>query len=203
MKSCPSCGSENKIAEFICNSCEKIQLVSDNRISIFSLFNLKPTLEVDKKSLEKKYFELIAMNHPDNVKLSAERSIAEANTSLLNSAYEILQSPLRTCEYILNEMTKSQENNISTDTDMSEIFSLQNELNNIQDDYEIFKQKIANLHNFTLSKVKENIISKNVISAQQHMSKLKFLDSILQKTRAKAFALESKNAIQGYAAPAA
>lgn len=163
----------------------------------FAIFDLKPSLDVDKNNLDKKYAELIAQNHPDrfvNKPLKLKQK-AESKTAEINNAYKILSSPYAICQYMIDEMSKGcslDEGIVSEDDFISETMMLHSELHGLRSakDCEQFRTKIINLHHLTFTQVKKSIIDKNLSAAQRHMNKLKFLEKILKQIRNKHFELE-------------
>ena len=69
----------------------------------FALFSLEAGFSIDLNTLESAYQVKISKFHPDNfvTKNDKERSIALQNTSLINTAYETLKSPLLRATYLL------------------------------------------------------------------------------------------------------
>lgn len=62
----------------------------------FVLFEIEPAFNIDLNALEKKYIELSRQFHPDINKGQAKNIIN------INKAYEILKSPLKRAEYLLD-----------------------------------------------------------------------------------------------------
>ncbi len=69
----------------------------------FQLFATEQKFSVDKKQLTKKYQQLIQQFHPDKFvnNPDKEKSKALQNTSLLNTAYQILTDDLSRASYLL------------------------------------------------------------------------------------------------------
>ena len=69
----------------------------------FALFSLKSDFSIDLADLESAYQLQISQFHPDKfaTKSEREKSIALQNTSLLNTAYNTLKSPLKRATYLL------------------------------------------------------------------------------------------------------
>jgi len=70
----------------------------------FQLFDLETSFFVDDKALNKAYQAQVTRFHPDNfaTKSQAEKLQALQSTSLLNSAYTALKTPLNRASYLLN-----------------------------------------------------------------------------------------------------
>jgi len=70
----------------------------------FQLFDLETSFFVDDEALNKAYQAQVTRFHPDNfaTKSQAEKLQALQSTSLLNSAYTALKTPLNRASYLLN-----------------------------------------------------------------------------------------------------
>ena len=70
----------------------------------FELFDLETSFFVDDEALKKAYQAQVTRFHPDNfaTKSQAEQLKALQSTSLLNSAYVALKTPLNRASYLLN-----------------------------------------------------------------------------------------------------
>ncbi len=69
----------------------------------FELFSLDVDFAIDLTKLEQTYQSQISIFHPDNfvTKTDKEKTIALQNTSLINTAYDTLKSPLLRTTYLL------------------------------------------------------------------------------------------------------
>jgi molecular chaperone HscB len=70
----------------------------------FELFDLKTSFFVDDEALKKAYQAQVTRFHPDNFvnKSQSEQLKALQNTSVVNSAYTTLKTPLDRASYLLN-----------------------------------------------------------------------------------------------------
>jgi len=70
----------------------------------FELFDLETSFFVDDEALKKAYQAQVTRFHPDNFtnKSQSEQLKALQNTSLVNSAYTALKTPLNRASYLLN-----------------------------------------------------------------------------------------------------
>jgi len=70
----------------------------------FELFDLETSFFVDDEALKKAYQDQVTRLHPDNfaTKSQAEKLQALQSTSVLNSAYTALKTPLNRASYLLN-----------------------------------------------------------------------------------------------------
>jgi len=69
----------------------------------FELFDLEAAFEIDVQALSQAYQTQVSKFHPDKFasKGSSEQLQALQNTSLINSAYDALKSPLERASYLL------------------------------------------------------------------------------------------------------
>lgn len=197
MRLCSACNHRNEKTEFFCAGCNRLQEIElGDDVSIFSIFTLQPSLDIDKEQLNKEYSILISKMHPDLFINSdeQEKNIAEKNTSLINQAYKTLSSDVGICDYILSGMSK--ENDITQDDDeyILETMNLSQELHNISNtkDCEQFKARILFMRQANLSKVKDNIVTRSPQQASKYMARLKFIDRILHNLEGKEQILKSK-----------
>jgi molecular chaperone HscB len=84
-----------------CPHCSKIQPPSGG--TYFSVFGLKPQLNIDLPALEAEFHRLSRKLHPDRFARASdpEKQWSLADTALLNDAYRTLKEPLRRTEYLL------------------------------------------------------------------------------------------------------
>ncbi len=89
--------------EHFCNHCEKIQPDRPG-IDYFVFFGLPRKLKIDLADLEKRFYNLSRMLHPDNFYRSneVERQLSLDKSAELNDAYRTLKDPVLRAEYLLN-----------------------------------------------------------------------------------------------------
>jgi len=104
----------------------------------FELFDLKTSFFVDDEALKKSYQAQVMRFHPDNfvTKSQAEQLQALQNTSLVNSAYTALKTPLNRASYLLNlgniNPFDEKDTNMDADFLISQI-ELREQLENIKE----------------------------------------------------------------------
>src|SRR5437016_7128814 len=90
---------------------------------------LPPRLNLDSSSLQQTFYELSRNYHPDfyQTKTPEEKSLSEAATAMINTAYETLNDPIRRVEYLLalEGMTAEQGNSKPAIGLFEEILSVQ------------------------------------------------------------------------------
>jgi molecular chaperone HscB len=65
----------------------------------FDVFGLEPSYSIDLKALDRAYFDLQKIHHPDKKTIEDDGSI---NASLINAAYQTLKSPVGRAEALLH-----------------------------------------------------------------------------------------------------
>lgn len=101
---CWSCSIGHNDNTLFCPYCSKIQPPPGG--DYFSVFGLKPKLNLDLPALEAEFHRLSRKLHPDRFARAAEneKQWSLADTALLNDAYRTLKDPLRRTEYLLKLM---------------------------------------------------------------------------------------------------
>jgi molecular chaperone HscB len=98
---CWSCSISHVESTLFCPHCSKIQPPPGG--DYFSVFSLKPRLNLDVAELEHEFHRLSRRLHPDRFARAEEneREWSLADTALLNDAYRTLKDPIRRTEYLL------------------------------------------------------------------------------------------------------
>ena len=98
---CWSCAVAHNEATLFCPHCSKIQPPSGG--DFFSVFGLKPCLNLDLMGLEHEFHRLSRKLHPDRFARAGEneKQWSLADTALLNDAYRTLKDPIHRTEYLL------------------------------------------------------------------------------------------------------
>src|SRR6185437_9238963 len=101
---CWSCSVAHNPSTLFCPHCSKIQPPASG--DYFSVFSLRPLLNIDLDALEHEFHRLSRKLHPDRFARASEheREWSLADTALLNDAYRTLKDPLRRTEYLLKLM---------------------------------------------------------------------------------------------------
>lgn len=126
----------------------------------FELFSLEASFDIDIGALEMVYQTQIAQYHPDKFvsKSEKEQSLALQNTSLINTAFDTLKSPLLRATYLLELQGINAFDEKDTQMEL-DFLMLQIELRESLETIEKAKDKIE-LDGFIESinnKVKQNI----------------------------------------------
>jgi len=98
---------------------------------------LPPRLNLDSSSLQRTFYELSRNYHPDfyQTRTPEEKSISEAATAMINTAYETLNDPVKRIEYLLTmEGMPVERGNSKPPVDLfEEILSVQEALSDYRE----------------------------------------------------------------------
>lgn len=135
VRPCWNCQSDN-VAFYNCGSCTSIQQFLHDT-DYFTLFDIGYKLSVDPELLEKQYYELSRRFHPDyyQQRSKAEQDISLENTAFLNTAYQILQAPLKKTAYLLRLIEgegEDQEPAQAPEALFEDIFEIQETLEDLR-----------------------------------------------------------------------
>ncbi len=139
----------------------------------FELFDLETSFFVDDEALKKAYQAQVTRFHPDNfvTKSQAEQLQALQSTSLLNSAYTALKTPLNRASYLLNledvDPFDEQDTNMETKFLVSQI-ELREQLEGIKE-----QQDSLALDDF-IERVRD-FINHNVMSISEAFTNSQYL----------------------------
>jgi molecular chaperone HscB len=151
----------------------------------FLIFNLAHNFEIDKIKLELSYKEQIAKFHPDKFTSasSAQQSQALQNTSLINTAYDTLNSDLNRARYLLelNGINPFDEKDTQMDGNflMAQI-ELREELEGIKNeiDVEKFIDKIEPLEKQHIDSIKQAFEIKDLQEVKKFVRQLRFYQQL-------------------------
>jgi molecular chaperone HscB len=106
---CWSCSVGHNDSTLFCPYCSKIQPPPGG--DYFSVFSLKPKLNLDLNALEAEFHRLSRKLHPDRFARAEEneKQWSLADTALLNDAYRTLKDPIRRTEYLLKLLGAKME----------------------------------------------------------------------------------------------
>jgi molecular chaperone HscB len=98
---CWSCSIGHNDFTLFCPNCSKIQPPPGG--DYFSVFGMKPRLNLDLPALEAEFHRLSRKLHPDRFARAQEneKQWSLADTALLNDAYRTLKDPIRRTGYLL------------------------------------------------------------------------------------------------------
>ena len=142
----------------------------------FELFDLKTSFFVDDDALKKAYQTQVTRFHPDNfaTKSQAEKLQALQNTSLVNSAYTTLKTPLNRASYLLNleDVNPFDEKDTNMDTNflVSQI--------ELREQLEVIKEQQDNLALDDFIERVQDFIKDNVASISEAFTQSRDLQEI-------------------------
>lgn len=101
MMPCWSCKGPRQGADLFCPTCEAVQPPGQG--DHFSRFGLDPIYALDVDALERRYFDLQRVLHPDRfaTRSGKEKALSQQQAVSLNDAFETLKSPLERADYLL------------------------------------------------------------------------------------------------------
>jgi molecular chaperone HscB len=92
--------------------------------SHFQIFELSPSLDLDTSELQKKFYELSKVFHPDRYagKSQQETLYATRWSTALNRAYKVLRDPVARSEYVLDLNGFQRPEKTSVPLDLAETY---------------------------------------------------------------------------------
>jgi molecular chaperone HscB len=159
----------------------------------FELFSLMANFKVDLNQLESAYQQQVAQFHPDKFAASSEleKNLALQNTSLINTAYDTLKSPLLRATYLLEldgiNVFDEKDTQMDADFLMAQI-ELGESLEAIElskDELKLddFIEKIADKINGNVDNIAQSFELKKSIQAKNLTRELKFYEQISQRAK--------------------
>ncbi|TPX38137.1 hypothetical protein SmJEL517_g00379 [Synchytrium microbalum] len=126
--------------------CGVVQPVRDQ--SYFETFGLKEGFEVPLRDMHSTFIKLQRKVHPDGVvgRSDTERSFADAQSSQLNKAYEVLRDPLTRALYMLNlhGIQISESESLTNPDLLAAVMDIREDLESAETDDEVLKVKAVN-----------------------------------------------------------
>jgi molecular chaperone HscB len=103
---CWNCGehppSQKAARSLFCQFCNCLQAPSPD---YYRFFGLPKTLSIDAGNLQRTFYQMSRLLHPDRYgrRAERERTYSLEATAILNDGYRVLKDPVRRAEYILSE----------------------------------------------------------------------------------------------------
>lgn len=186
---CWSCEKATEAQDLFCAHCGIIQPPAP--VNHFSRLGQPLDFVLDPVALEQHYFELQKQLHPDRfvTKTARERTLALQQSMSVNESYQVLKSPLKRAEYLLelkDMPVNKEEGGISPETELlMEMMDLQediadavlpSETTQISEDVEILIKE-------TLSALAEGFRQSHLHEAAQLTIRLKYLLKALEDVK--------------------
>jgi molecular chaperone HscB len=163
-------------------------------MNYFELFEMPVSLQVDKKYLQDKYFELQKKYHPDFFSNESEQEQAEVleRSSMVNKAYKTFQSDDETIKYVLQlkELLEEEEKYELPPAFLAEMMELNETLMEVDDSsLEETETKVSQLEKHLYDDV-QNIIeyynedrttNEQLLQVKDYYFKKKYLKRILER----------------------
>ncbi len=122
---CWQCGTPSEVSIF-CKFCDSLQ---KPRADYYRFFGLEQHLSIDKTELQKRFYTLSRLLHPDRYtrKTPREQEYSLEATAILNDAYRTLRDPVARAEYVLRqagfESDEPRSKNVAPEL-LEEVFEL-------------------------------------------------------------------------------
>jgi molecular chaperone HscB len=99
--SCWSCKGPVEDGVLFCTVCGAVQ--PPGQTDHFARLGLEPAFDVDLGELDRRYFEMQRLLHPDRfaTKAPSEKALSQQQATSLNKAYEVLKDPLSRADYMI------------------------------------------------------------------------------------------------------
>jgi molecular chaperone HscB len=163
-------------------------------MNYFELFEMPASLQVDKKYLQQKYFELQKKYHPDFYSNESEEEQADVleKSSMINKAYKTFQNNDETIKYVLQlkGLLEEEEKYQLPPDFLIEMMELNEMLMEVDDSsVEETQTKISQLQKLLYDKV-QNIIEyydeerttdEQLLQVKDYYYKKKYLNRILER----------------------
>jgi molecular chaperone HscB len=163
-------------------------------MNYFELFEMPVSLQVDKKYLQQKYFELQKKYHPDFFSNESEEEQADVleKSSMINKAYKAFQNSDETIKYVLQlkGLLEEEEKYQLPPDFLMQMMELNEMLMDVDDSsVEETETKISQLQKYLYDKV-QNIIEyyneerttdEQLLQVKDYYYKKKYLNRILER----------------------
>jgi molecular chaperone HscB len=148
--------------------------------SVFGLPHEANTFDIDNKLLKNRFLAAQRVCHPDvwSGRGDREQNIAAMHSSLVNKAYETLQSPLRRAEYLLKlEGADVKETDKLYEQDLiSEVIEARMEIEEAEDESEVEAIRAKNKEKMdsAVEQLRAAFAQRNIDRAKQESVRLKY-----------------------------
>lgn len=122
---CWQCGHASAHSLF-CQYCDSLQ---PPKSDYFRFFGMEPKLHIDAVELQRRFYDLSRLLHPDRYtrRASTEQQFSLEATAILNDAYRVLRDPVARAEYVLKqsgfESAEPRSKNVAPEL-LEEVFEL-------------------------------------------------------------------------------
>jgi molecular chaperone HscB len=155
----------------------------------FEIFGLTPSMNINLKELEAKYFQLQKDFHPDKMVLrdGIDKMSALRISARVNDAYQTLKSDIKLAEYILKlnnidiEKAKPSQALLMQSLEDRESLQESKSIDEINDLEKITKEKLAKARVL----LEEDLSKQDYNNFTNHFHEFKYLDKLLEEISVK------------------
>lgn len=157
-------------------------------INYFELFNIEEVYDIDLKELEKTFYKLQNLFHPDRFTGENDDNLVKSSTtysSFINNGYNLLKNDLERAKYLLERHGYSVLEEDETITDMDLLMHIMEtreeiEFANTQEELDIHKKLAQNMKTKLIKKVSWYFKNEEYEAVKTRLVKLKYHDRILE-----------------------
>jgi molecular chaperone HscB len=160
-------------------------------MNYFELFDLPVSLQVDKSSLAKKYFELQRKHHPDfytNADEADQKDALEISATI-NKGLKVLQRPDETIKYVLQlkGLLEEEEKYQLPPDFLMEMMEMNEKL--VEEDPADFRKEVTELETALYEEIREivenyddsTVKTEDLLKVKEYYFKKKYLHRILDR----------------------
>lgn len=157
----------------------------------FARLGLAVSFDIDASELERRYFDMQRLLHPDRfaAKPARERALSQQQAASLNDAYEILKDPLSRADYMIHLfLTKAPPEgcNLVNDAELlTETIELREALSEAMtiDSVDILAKRAANDINACINDLAKSFAGQDLERACRMTTRLKYLRKLAEEAR--------------------
>ncbi|KAI4454371.1 iron-sulfur cluster co-chaperone protein hscb [Holotrichia oblita] len=184
---CWKCGIERKnVSDLFCESCHSIQNPHEKG-NYFKVFNLDVTYDVNQKALTNSYRKMQSVLHPDKFsnKSDIEKEISAEYSSLVNKAYNTLQTPIKRAIHLLslNNETISEDNKSDNPEFLMEMMEVNEEIDEADSPEKLksLRERNNRMLNKCSEEVSQHFKDNNIEKAKEAIIKMKYYGTIMRR----------------------
>lgn len=187
---CKKCHKEckNKL-NFFCGDCHYLKdpEVLDS-VNYFELFDLDTNFDIDLEKLDKNFYKLQHMFHPDRYVSASDQDLVDTSTaysSFINNGYKLLKDDLERAKYMLEKRgykVLAEDENLTDMTLLEQIMETREQIEfaNTPQDLEIHKDLAKAAKAKLVKKISRLFAAEKYDAVKDQLVKLKYHNRILE-----------------------